>query len=683
MATIDLAQFHQTFFDESFEGLDAMEAGLLGLDGADADLVNTIFRAAHSIKGGAGTFGFPEVAAFTHVAEELLDDLRSGKREATPQLADVLLRAVDALRGMLTRARHGEPARDAESDAVLDDLRSQLTGAPSAPQPSAGTEVALAPPAATGWDVVFRPHPQLLRTGNDPLRLLRELEALGPLTVEPEIERLPALQALDPESCVLGWRLRLDAPVSRAAVTAVFEWIEDDCELAVEPIMSCSNEPETAAASPVQQIALVPPRAAMAPAAAAASGPLAPAAPTRARVVAGRGDAEAGSIRVGTDKIDQLINTVGELVITQSMLSQLGERFEPALLEALRAGLVQLERNTRELQESVMRIRMLPIGTVFHRFPRLVHDLGGKLGKQVRLDLHGADTELDKTVLEKIGDPLVHLVRNAIDHGLESPERRRAAGKPEVGTLRLNAFHRGGSIVIEIADDGAGLDRDAIVRKAVERGLIADGSSLDDAAVAELIFQPGFSTAAVTTDVSGRGVGMDVVRRNVIALNGHVGVRSRPGEGTTFTITLPLTLAIIDGLTALVGGESYIVPLVAIVESLQLKPGQVNRVGSGGEVFRFRDSWLPIVRLHALFGCADAITEPIEGIVVVAEGDGRRVGLLVDALAGQQQAVIKSLDAHYRRIEGVSGATILGDGSVALIVDVPGLARLAQRRAAA
>ncbi|MEN6540224.1 MAG: chemotaxis protein CheA, partial [Mizugakiibacter sp.] len=393
-----------------------------------------------------------------------------------------------------------------------------------------------------------------------------------------------------------------------------------------------------------------------------------------------RGEAHAGdtaSIRVGIEKVDALINMVGELVITQSMLGQVGEHFEPSMLDTLRAGLAQLERNTRELQESVMRIRMLPISTVFNRFPRLVHDLERKLGKQVHLELHGEQTELDKTVLEKIGDPLVHLVRNAIDHGLEPPERRRAAGKPDTGTLRLNAYHLGGNIVVEVSDDGAGLDREAIVRKARERGLIGAADQPDDAAVAELIFQPGFSTAATTTDLSGRGVGMDVVRRNVNDLGGAVTVASRPGRGSTFTIVLPLTLAIIDGLTAQVGDERYIIPLVSIIESMQLKREQINRIGSEGEVFRFREGYLPIVRLHALFGCRDAITDATRGIVVVVEGEGRRVGLLVDALLGQQQAVIKSLEAHYRRVGGISGATVTGDGSVALIADVPGLVRLA------
>ncbi|MGB3839832.1 MAG: chemotaxis protein CheA, partial [Rhodanobacter sp.] len=409
----------------------------------------------------------------------------------------------------------------------------------------------------------------------------------------------------------------------------------------------------------------------------------APASAPRPVREAAAASSEGSSIRVGIDKVDALINMMGELVITQSMLSDIGEHFHLSQLERLREGLLQLERNTRELQESVMRIRMLPIGSVFNRFPRLVRDLERKLGKQVKLELHGEHTELDKTVLEKIGDPLVHLVRNAIDHGLESPEQRRAAGKNETGTLRLDAYHEGGNIVVQISDDGAGLNRAAIVAKAEQRGLIRPGQEVDDAEVAELIFQPGFSTAAQATDLSGRGVGMDVVRRNVRDLGGSVGVRSQSGKGSVFTIALPLTLAIIDGLVTAVGEERYIVPLISIVESLRLRPEMVRKIAGGGEVFHFRNEYLPIMRLHRAFGCNAAITEIERGIVVVVEEEGRRVGLLVDDLLGQQQAVVKSLEAHYQRVQGISGATILSDGSVALIVDVCGVVRLGQRGKAA
>jgi two-component system chemotaxis sensor kinase CheA len=387
---------------------------------------------------------------------------------------------------------------------------------------------------------------------------------------------------------------------------------------------------------------------------------------------------------VSIDKIDGLINLVGELVITQSMLDTFrGGDIDASRLAVLEQGLAQLARHTRELQESVMGIRMLPIASVFNRFPRMVRDISQKLGKQVKLELIGEQTELDKTVLEKIGDPMVHLVRNAIDHGLETPDKRRAAGKSDTGTLTLQASHRGGSIVVEVSDDGAGLNRDAIIAKAIQRGIIASGEGMSDEAVGDLIFQPGFSTAAVTTDLSGRGVGMDVVRRNVADLGGAVTIRSTQGKGSVFTITLPLTLAIIDGLTAAVGDERYIVPLVSIVESVQLKSDAVRSVAGGGELFHFRNEYLPVIRLHDMFGCDNAIRAIDEGLMVVVEGEGTRVGLFVDGLIGQQQAVVKSLEANYRRVQGVSGATILADGSVALIVDIAGLVRMQGRRKAA
>jgi two-component system chemotaxis sensor kinase CheA len=392
---------------------------------------------------------------------------------------------------------------------------------------------------------------------------------------------------------------------------------------------------------------------------------------------------DSGSIRVSVDKIDELMNTVGELMITQAMLIQLGDQLTGPQTEPLRAGLAQLERNMRELQESVMRVRMLPISFVFSRFPRMVRDLAQRLGKQIELKLTGEQTELDKTVLEKIGDPLVHLVRNCIDHGIESPERRVAAGKPAAGTVHLDATHRGGNISVEVSDDGSGIDKERILAKARARGMVGANESLSDAEVYELIFQPGFSTVEKATDLSGRGVGMDVVRRNVKSLGGKIEVRSDPGRGARFTITLPLTLAIVDGQSVAVGRETYIVPLISIVESMQLHGGSVSRLGTRGEVFSFRGEYLPIIRLHELFAVEPRARALQDGLVVVAEGDGRRVGLFVDDLLGQQQVVIKSLETNYGHIEGISGATILGDGSVALILDVPGLIRAAEMRIAA
>ena len=634
-----------------------MESALLSLDdGGDTELVHGIFRAAHSIKGGAATFGFPEMAAFTHEAESLLDELRDGRRAVDSAIVELLLRTVDCLRGMFDRAQAGEPLADAVSENVRQELAAAM-----------GHGVAVAAKAevsdqADAWVIDFRPHPTMLAGGNEPIRMIRELAELGRLEVVANCDALPELAKLDPSQCYLSWRITLHAPVKRSAITGVFDWVEDECDLKVEPLLAVA--PATAAV----------------PTAVRAANET-PAAPRAVREATA--NSETSSVRVGIDKIDSLIDLVGELVITQSMLDPFRDDFDMSRLEHLRQGLAQLARHTRALQESVMGIRMLPIGSVFSRFPRLVRDLSNKLGKQVKLDLVGEQTELDKTVLEKIGDPLVHLVRNAIDHGLESPDRRRAAGKGDTGTLRLEAFHRGGSIVVEVSDDGAGLNRQAIINKAIQRGLIASGDNLGDDAVAELIFQPGFSTAAATTDLSGRGVGMDVVRRNVVDLGGTVAIRSTEGKGTVFTITLPLTLAIIDGLTAAVGEERYIVPLVSIVESIQLRGDAIRSVAGGGELFRFRDGYLPVIRLHEVFGIAGARTTIDEGLIVVVEGEGSRVGLFIDELIGQQQAVVKSLEANFRRVNGISGATILSDGSVALIVDVLGLVRMQGRKKAA
>ena len=659
MSKVDLAQFHKAFYEESLDGLDAMEQALLALDeGAeDPELINVVFRAAHSIKGGAATFGFTDVAAFTHVAENLMDEVRSGRRPMEKAVVELLLRSGDTVRDMLSLSMAGQPAATAESQVLLAELSAMVSGNTAAP--AAAAKVAAPAEAIEGWDIAFRPFDYLLKSGNDPARMFRELEALGPLAVTCDASKLPALADMDAESSYLGWTLSLDAGAKRAAVEGVFDWVDGDCDLTVTP--------RIAAPAPVAEV--------VAAASAAAAAPRAVRDPAA--------NSESSSVRVGIEKIDTLINLVGELVITQSMLSQFNDGVDATQLEMLRHGLAQLGRHTRELQESVMSIRMLPISTVFNRFPRLVRDLAQKLDKKVVLDMRGETTELDKTVLEKIGDPLVHLVRNAIDHGLEMPDKRLAAGKGDTGTLRLEAFHRGGSIVVEVADNGAGLNREAIVAKAIQRGIIATGEGMSDEAVSDLIFEAGFSTAAATTDLSGRGVGMDVVRRNVMDLGGTVAIRSVQGSGTTFTITLPLTLAIIDGLTAAVGEEIYIVPLVSIIESVQVKPDTVRSVAGGGELFRFRDNWLPIVRLFDVFGCAGQRRAVDEGIVIVVEGEGTRIGLFVDELIGQQQAVVKSLEANYRRVTGISGATILADGSVALIADVTGLVRMQARRKAA
>ena len=532
------------------------------------------------------------------------------------------------------------------------------------------------------------------KTGNDPVRIIRDLSELGPINSSIDLSELPEFDLLDPEECYLAWQIELEGGATEEEVKDVFAWVDEDCALTIEAVVSeaveevAAAEPEIVAApesipEPVVEVepekAEVSPAAEPAPAASATPAAIPSKKPDNAAAKKGQ-PAESGSIRVGIDKVDALINMVGELVITQSMLNQLGEDFTMERIEKLKEGLTELERHTRELQENVLQIRMLPISFSFNRFPRLVHDLSSKLDKKIELKLSGENTELDKTVMEKIGDPMVHLVRNSLDHGIETPEARLAKGKPEIGTLHLNAYHQGGNIVIEINDDGAGLNTERILQKAIEKGLVGENESLSDEKIHELIFAPGFSTAEVVSDVSGRGVGMDVVKRNIKDLGGVVEVKSKKDVGSTFTIRLPLTLAILDGQLVRLGDETYIVPLVSIIESLQIKAEAVNSIAGGAELYKLRDEYLPIIRLHEIFEVPAKNTELVNGLLVVVEGDGQHAWIFVDDLLGQQQVVIKSLESNYKKVEGLSGATILGDGTVALILDVAGLVTLSRER---
>ena len=680
--SIDMAQFHQVFFEESFEGLDAMESGLLNLDMGDVDVeeINTIFRAAHSIKGGSGTFGFKAVSDFTHVMETLLDEMRDGRRQVTQQAVDVLLGSVDCLREMLQAMQDGSDIDQQSVSSHQQALDAELHNSPQMPQNESNSveveQTNAAEEEIAGWKIAFSPHLHLLKTGNEPVRMFRELGTLGELTVTADLQGVPDLYQLDPEECHLSWKLDLRGYVPVNEIDDIFDWVEDDCDLAKQALFSETqfiSEQPTVIASSVDSLPAdnVPTPGHPEPI-------LPPKQPKKEEAKpASKGSS---SIRVDTRKIDTLINMVGELVITQSMLSLIGEHFELSKLDQLKNGLSQLERHTRELQESVMNIRMLPISFVFSRFPRLAHDISNKLGKKIELKLVGEHTEVDKTVVELLSDPLVHLVRNSLDHGVEMPDVRVAAGKPETGTVTLEAYHRGGNIVIEVSDDGKGLDKDKLRAKAIEKGLIEPDSVLTDKQTYELIFMPGFSTAEQLTDISGRGVGMDVVRRNIQTLGGNIEIISTLGKGSTISIHLPLTLAILDGQSVAVGDETYIVPLGAIIESLNIKAEQVNRVVGKGETFLLRGQYIPIIRMHEMFNVTTAKhTKLTEGLLVVVEGQGVRCGLFVDDLLGQQQVVIKSLEANYRRGEGVSGATILGDGSVALILDIPGLVRLASQ----
>jgi len=635
---LDMSQFHEIFFEESREGLEAMESGLLNLDVGvpDPEVVNNVFRAAHSIKGAAGTFGFTNISSFTHVLESILDDVRSRKRGVTQELIDVLLKSVDGLRYMLDCAKSGAKVDEDRVSAVLE----KLEHLPVEEQPK---------PA--GWQIRFIPKPHLLQTGNDPYRLFRELKALGTLLITPDIGRLPGIddQDFDPENCYLGWDLLLQSDAGMEQIQEIFTWVEGDCDLDIK--LSGDRRQKVERRRRDDESTDI-----------------------AGQEITGKGQEQA-SIRVNIEKIDTLINLMGELVISQSILSHAVTDHDQNQAVRLKEIVELLERNTWELQEQAMRIRMQAIDITFQRLPRLVRDLCRSLGKQAELEISGGTTEVDKTVLEKITDPLVHLIRNAVDHGIEKPAERKAAGKPESGLIEISAAQEGGNIIIKIKDDGDGLDAGKILVKAREQGLITDSEELSLEEIYSLIFLPGFSTASKVSDVSGRGVGMDVVKRNINDLGGNIELESIQGKGSAFTIKLPLTLAIMDGQLVRIGKEILIIPVLAIVESLQIRKEMLNAVAGKTEVYRFREEYIPLIRLGKVYGISSDLKEITEGLLIVVDTGQQRVGLLADEILSQQQVVIKSLEANFQQISGLAGATVLGDGTVAMIIDVSGLMR--------
>lgn len=645
---VDVTRFKQAFIEESLENLGAMEAGLLSLEDApaDADLLNSIFRAAHSIKGGSGTFGLEALGHFTHSVENLLDRLRRQELPATRERIELLLRSRDMMQALFDAARGLGEAPPV--DGLLRELAAELGEA----APAAAHAAAQASPAGAPrrWRVRFAPAEDVFLSGQDLLFVLRDLDATGKLvSSELDLSALPALEELDPERCHLAWNLELETRADEAALREVFAFVETGAELALAPVAAARGE------------------------AAAVGG----------RVERRRAGGEGSSIRVPVEKVDGLIDLVGELVIAQSMVTALVQDFSPARLGALRDAVGQMRRNTRELQGRVMAVRMVPVASVFGRFPRLVHDLAAQLGKEIELVLEGEETELDKGVIEQLADPLTHMVRNCADHGLELPAERRAAGKAECGTIRLTAAARNGSVVIEVQDDGRGLDPVRIRAKAEEKGLVAPGQELSPAEIQELIFLPGFSTARAVTDLSGRGVGMDVVKSAVEALNGSIQIESEVGGGTTLRLKLPLTLAILDGLLLRVGRQVFVLALTSILETLRPARSELETVFGRGELVMVRGKPVPLLRLHRLLEVSEDEVDPAEAMVILVEHDGKRLALLVDELLGQQEVVLKNLDSGCLRVEGVLGATILGDGRVAMILDVPGLVRLAASEPAA
>lgn len=678
--TIDMSQFYQVFFDEADELLAEKERLLLVLDvsAPDPEELNAIFRTAHSIKGGAATFGFTDITDVTHILETLLDRIRKGEMALTGEHVDAFLAAKDVLDMLMAGHRHGSSVDQDAVGSICQRLRALADGTPTvaespAESPSAAPDAAVSasdgdaePVADAEGNFHFRIElPQVPQ--RDVEALATELGLLGSITQE----TLPDQRTV----------FKLVTSEGRDNIVAICSFVLDPDDLRI----SATSPAGASAAEVAPAVAAVPPEPAPGPVAVAAAAPEpaaseAAAAPTepknwgrRATDKEGIGS-ESSSIRVGVEKVDQLINLVGELVITQAMIDQRIGALDPIIHERLLNSASQLARNTRDLQEAVMSIRMMPMDYVFSRFPRMVRDLAGKLGKKVEFVTRGAATELDKGLIERIVDPLNHLVRNSIDHGIEMPEKRRAAGKNEAGTLMLSAAHQGGNIVIEVSDDGGGLNREKILAKAHQQGItVSDNPS--DAEVWQLVMAPGFSTAEVVTDVSGRGVGMDVVKRNIAAMGGNVEIRSVPGSGTTIAISLPLTLAILDGMSVKVGDEVYILPLGYVVESLQPAPIDVKEIAGQGRLVKVREEYLPLIPLYQIFDIEPAFSDPSQGILVILESEGKKAALLVDGLVGQQQVVVKNLESNFRKVAGISGATILGDGGVSLILDVSALLR--------
>jgi two-component system chemotaxis sensor kinase CheA len=634
---IDMSQFYQAFFDEAEEHLATMEHLLLGLDLAEPsdDDLNAIFRAAHSIKGSSGTFGFSDMTGVTHELETLLDRLRKHELALTSGMIDAFLEARDVIKGQLDAHRGtGESPIDAATAVIarLQKLYKDEAAAPVADGPGYGF-FADQPTAAPSAEAAVSP------AGAD--------DAYGFFDTTPATEQQNGYGFFDtvsPKDAERGYGF-FDPAIGVPAAVAAEEGVSApvDASAPAAPQRSATAQPKVEAVKSGRR----------ATDKASASG-------------------EASTIRVGVDKVDMLINLVGELVITQAMLAQQGEKLDPVLHEKLLTGMAQLERNTRDLQESVMSIRMMPMSFVFSRFPRVVRDTAAKLGKEVELRTEGEGTELDKGLIEKLADPLTHLVRNSLDHGIELPEARVAKGKPRQGTLTLRAFQQGGNIYVEVSDDGNGLDREKILAKARERGMVV-ADSMSDQDVYALIFEAGFSTAEKITDVSGRGVGMDVVRRNIREMGGSVEIDSAAGHGTRITIRLPLTLAILDGLSVAVGEETFIIPLTYISESLQPQAADIRTIAGRGRTVHVRGDYLPLIALHDVFNVEPRVTDPSKGICVILDCDGQRSALFVDALLGEHQVVIKSLETNYRRVPGIAGATIMGDGRVALILDASAL----------
>ncbi|MBY5745096.1 chemotaxis protein CheA [Rhizobium leguminosarum] len=737
---MDMNEIKEIFFQECEEQLAELESGLLKLNDGDRDpeTVNAVFRAVHSIKGGAGAFGLDDLVAFAHVFETTLDCVRSNKLEPNQDVLKVMLKSADVLADLTNAARDGGSVDESRSRGLVKELEALANGelpSPSAsaeaPAPKAAAKAAPAAPAPTSkptddsgfqpvpfsfddfggeddaggmpaYEVIFKPRYELYSKGNDATLLLRDLSRLGEMTIYCNTDDLPGLEELDPEGAYFFWNVTIKTDKGEDAIRTVFEFAEWDCELTVKPVeearadatsndelpmvpvpfdlsildetgameeVSASDARETAAAVAAAETAsnvtqIVAARVEKKESAAAAAAAASAAAQNNA---AGAGQ----TIRVDLDRVDRLINLVGELVINQAMLSQSVIENDTTGTSSINMGLEELQQLTREIQDSVMAIRAQPVKPVFQRMSRIVREIADMTGKSIRLITEGENTEVDKTVIDKLAEPLTHMIRNAVDHGIETPEKRAAAGKNTEGTVRLTAKHRSGRILIELADDGAGINREKVRQKAIDNDLVPADSNLSDEEIDNLIFLPGFSTADKISDISGRGVGMDVVKRSIQALGGRINITSKPGHGSVFTMSLPLTLAVLDGMVVTVAGQTLVVPLTAIVETLQPEAAAIHSFGANHRLISIRNSFCPLVDVGRILNFRATQANPVDGValLVESEGGGQRA-LMVDAIQGQRQVVIKSLEANYTHVPGIAAATILGDGRVALILDV-------------
>ncbi|AIC25849.1 histidine kinase chemotaxis protein CheA 1 [Rhizobium etli bv. mimosae str. IE4771] len=739
---MDMNEIKEIFFQECEEQLAELESGLLKLNDGDRDpeTVNAVFRAVHSIKGGAGAFGLDDLVAFAHVFETTLDCVRSNKLEPTQDVLKVMLKSADVLADLTNAARDGGSVDESRSRGLVKELEALANGelpspsaAAEAPAPKAAAKAAPAASAPTpkptddsgfqpipfsfddfggdeagsdlpAYEVTFKPRYELYSKGNDATLLLRDLSRLGEMTIYCNMDELPGLEELDPEGAYFFWNVTIKTDKGEDAIRTVFEFAEWDCELTVKPVEAARagaagneelpmvpvpfdlsildetdgteqvsatrSEDATAAiaaaetASNVTQMAAAAARVEKKESAAAAAAAASAAAQNNA---AGAGQ----TIRVDLDRVDRLINLVGELVINQAMLSQSVIENDTTGTSSINMGLEELQQLTREIQDSVMAIRAQPVKPVFQRMSRIVREIADMTGKSIRLITEGENTEVDKTVIDKLAEPLTHMIRNAVDHGIETPEKRAASGKNTEGTVRLTAKHRSGRILIELADDGAGINREKVRQKAIDNDLIPADANLSDEEIDNLIFLPGFSTADKISDISGRGVGMDVVKRSIQALGGRINITSKPGHGSVFTMSLPLTLAVLDGMVVTVAGQTLVVPLTAIVETLQPEAAAIHSFGANHRLISIRNSFCPLVDVGRILNFRATQANPVEGValLVESEGGGQRA-LMVDAIQGQRQVVIKSLEANYTHVPGIAAATILGDGRVALILDV-------------